>query len=411
MQQPVNPTGAPDPARPGKDTRRLERTPTPGVYRRGKTYIVRFRNRRGEARKRYVRTYDEARRVKASLTTDLARGEYRELAPTPFAEYAWQWLEGYGGRTPHGLRESTRKGYRLGVRTAVAYFGDRLLTEIEPADCRSYVTWLLDAKRQKRKLSVSTVRGKRLATLKLILACAVEDGLLRASPATYTRVTGPANAEPARKARALDREQLAAVLDAVDPAWRPFFALLASTGLRIGEALELRWRDVDLGRQRLRVERQVDKQGTVSQPKTRRAVRQVPLSTSMCRTLWRLQGAPDELLWRSPTGRYVDRRWLQRRILDPAAKAAGVEWLTFHHFRHTCASMLFDRGHNAVQVQRWLGHHSAAFTLATYIHLLDDDALGDGLDEAAWTGATDGATRPTSNEATGEAATSAESAG
>jgi hypothetical protein len=41
--------------------------------------------------------------------------------------------------------------------------------------------------------------------------------------------------------------------------------------------------------------------------------------------------------------------------------------------------MVFKRGANAVQVQRWLGHHSAAFTLATYVHLLDGD-LGHALD-------------------------------
>ena len=43
--------------------------------------------------------------------------------------------------------------------------------------------------------------------------------------------------------------------------------------------------------------------------------------------------------------------------------------------------MLFERGANAVQVQRWLGHHSPAFTLATYVHLLNDD-FGTPLDLA-----------------------------
>ena len=41
--------------------------------------------------------------------------------------------------------------------------------------------------------------------------------------------------------------------------------------------------------------------------------------------------------------------------------------------RHTCASLLFQRGLNAKQVQRWLGHHSASFTLDTYVHLLEDE--------------------------------------
>ncbi|MEO8289366.1 MAG: tyrosine-type recombinase/integrase [Gaiellaceae bacterium] len=42
-------------------------------------------------------------------------------------------------------------------------------------------------------------------------------------------------------------------------------------------------------------------------------------------------------------------------------------------FRHTCATALFRRGWNAVQVQRWLGHHKPSFTLDTYAHLLEGD--------------------------------------
>jgi integrase len=50
-----------------------------------------------------------------------------------------------------------------------------------------------------------------------------------------------------------------------------------------------------------------------------------------------------------------------------------VPWAGLHSFRHTVASMLFAEGRNAKQVQPWLGHHSAAFTLETYIHLLSDE--------------------------------------
>jgi Phage integrase family len=59
--------------------------------------------------------------------------------------------------------------------------------------------------------------------------------------------------------------------------------------------------------------------------------------------------------------------------LKPAAKRAGVPWAGFHTLRHTCATMLFRGGLNAKQVQMWLGHHSPAFTLAVYVHLLPDD--------------------------------------
>ncbi len=65
--------------------------------------------------------------------------------------------------------------------------------------------------------------------------------------------------------------------------------------------------------------------------------------------------------------------------MKPIAEEAGVPWAAFHTLRHTCASRLFSQGRNAVQVQRWLGHHSPAFTLATYVHLLDGDDLGGPL--------------------------------
>jgi len=78
------------------------------------------------------------------------------------------------------------------------------------------------------------------------------------------------------------------------------------------------------------------------------------------------------------TGEPLNYGDLHHRVLVPAAQEAGVPWIGFHTFRHTAASMLFDRGRNAKQVQRWLGHHSASFTLDTYVHLLSDD-----LDECA----------------------------
>jgi hypothetical protein len=69
---------------------------------------------------------------------------------------------------------------------------------------------------------------------------------------------------------------------------------------------------------------------------------------------------------------------LSDRVLAPACAEAGVEWAGFHTFRHTVASRRFAAGRNPVQVQRWLGHHAASFTLDTYVHLLESD-LGEPL--------------------------------
>jgi hypothetical protein len=76
----------------------------PGIYRRGGRYVVRYRDSRGKQRKQFARTLAEARDLKATLTADVKRGEYRQLSRTTFAEYAPRWVETYAGRTSRGLR-------------------------------------------------------------------------------------------------------------------------------------------------------------------------------------------------------------------------------------------------------------------------------------------------------------------
>jgi integrase len=88
-----------------------------------------------------------------------------------------------------------------------------------------------------------------------------------------------------------------------------------------------------------------------------------------------------------------------RRILAPTAIGAGFKLdvevdgkkrtcsaVSFHTFRHTCASLLFEAERNVKQVQAWPGHADPGFTLSTCIHLMDagvesaaflDQAVGD----------------------------------
>ena len=73
------------------------------------------------------------------------------------------------------------------------------------------------------------------------------------------------------------------------------------------------------------------------------------------------------------------RSTIRLQYLAPAVEEAGATGIAFHGFRHACASMLFAGGKNPVQAQRWLGHHDPAFTLRTYVHLMED-GLGEPLD-------------------------------
>jgi integrase len=165
------------------------------------------------------------------------------------------------------------------------------------------------------------------------------------------------------------------------------FELLAATGLRRSELLVLEGRHLALDceqphvkiRQRVRRRRG---EGLVIGPlKSRYSKRDVPIPRTLAERLAADRTAERELVFRSLIGSVLDPDNLATRILAPACKAAGVEWAGFHTFRHTVASRLFAEGRNVVQVQRWLGHHSASFTLDTYVHLLDND-LGEPLQSA-----------------------------
>lgn len=185
--------------------------------------------------------------------------------------------------------------------------------------------------------------------------------------------------------RALTREELGHLLTEIPEDWRLFFELLAHTGLRIGEAVGLEWRDVEFGnRPRLKVRHQ-DRRGEVAALKTERSRRDIPLSPGMARRLWaaRRGSPPDGRVFTSSRGRPLSDGNVRCRVLDPATISAGLPWVTFHTFRHTCASLLFEAGRDVKQVQEWLGHADPGFTLRTYIHLMDGGVgSADFLDEA-----------------------------
>jgi integrase len=365
--------------------RKLERTKVPGVYRRGGRYVVVYRDPQGRQRKRSARTLAEARDLKAALRADVTRGEYRALSRVTFAEYAPEWIAGYQGRTSRGFRETTRTEYArdLGLdpatrepldppRGAVAFFGRMRIAEIEPRDVKRYA-----AHHGNRGLSPASVRLE-LAPVRALFATAVEEGLIRSNPAAGLRFAQRVEAEleEGDRIKSLTEDELRALLEKLPGDWRLLIEFLAHTGLRIGEAVALRWSDVDFGRRRVKVRRRYYR-GSFAPPKSRYGRRDVPLSDGMARQLWELRKVSSPLddwpLFASRSGGLLDSSNVFGRVLKPAARAAGVPWAGFHTLRHTCATMLFRSGLNAKQVQVWMGHHSPAFTLATYVHLLPDD--------------------------------------
>jgi integrase len=376
----------PHPNEPSSDHRTMVKTKTPGIFKRGSRYVVVFRDAEGKQRKESTRTLDEARAVKAKRTTQVASGEFQEQSRITFHEYAKQWVASYqGGR--HGIREASRKEYeRVLTQYALEHFPPNLrLSQMRLPHVKAYVAWLAE-ERDGKRLAHKSVRNY-LGPVSACLESAREDGLILHNPARGVRVPRPATVESveAEDVRVLTRDQLAGFLAVVHSGHRLFFELLAATGLRVSEAIALEWRHLHLGEQPLVKVRQGIVRGELGAPKTRHSRRDVPLPPELARKLLKArmaakpeQSRDDALVFSAPRtqGKPLHVGNLRRRVLKPAATQVGAPWAGFHTFRHTCASLLFAEGRNAVQVQHWLGHHSAAFTLGTYVHLLDGDVGG-----------------------------------
>lgn len=362
---------------------RMVKTDTEGVFRRGGRWVAIWRDYSGRQRSASAATKAEAIVVRASKMGDARRGA-REPSRMTFAQYAPEWIASYTGRTSRGIRQETVDDYRktLGLDKngnvrddydgACQFLGRLRLSEIGPSDIKRYARHL-----GSQGMSKGTVR-LRLAPVRALLATALEDELIVSNPSAGLRighVVGGSEEDKGKvKAKALTHEELRALIREAAPEWRLLIEFLAHTGLRVSEALALRWDDLDLGQRRVRVRRRWYRGGFAA-PKSRFGKRDVPISKGMARALWLRKGAHaegDALVFARPAGGPFDGDSVHR-VVSAAGRRAGIPSAHPHMLRHTCASMLFARGLNAKQVQAWLGHHSASFTLDTYVHLLTDE--------------------------------------
>mgnify|MGYP005990482123 FL=1 len=356
-------------------------TTTPGVYRRGARYVIRYREADGKQRSKSVRTMAEAKRLLSAVTTDIDRGEYRPDKKVRFSDYARKWLVEYTGRTRSGVRPETVEEYTRDLERAIQYYGRKRIAEIGTPEYKAFARHVWESRTP--YLQQSTV-ARILAPLRACLATAAEDGIIGQNPTTGVRVVVPDDRGNDGKARAsaqrvkpLAPDQLARLIEETPSGpYRLQVRLMAQTGLRISEALALRWCDVDGEKGRIYVRQRV-RRGKVGQPKSSSGIREIPISDLIVRDLRlhrlaSMHSLDDDLVFGTRRGTPVHApnayRWFKK-----AAHAADVEWAGFHTLRHTAASRWLQDGVNIAKVSVLLGHSDPSFTLRRYIHVMPTD--------------------------------------
>ena len=236
-----------------------------------------------------------------------------------------------------------------------------------------------------RALSDSTIR-QAFTILRQALDSAVRDGLLARNPCHLVKRPGVRPTE----ARHLDISTVSALLVAAEGLrYAPALKLIAATGLRRGEALALRWSDVDLDTGLLVVPgtlARVNGALVITQPKTERSRREIPLTPPVVAMLnahrkvqreERLraanQWADTGLVFVTEIGSPVEPSSILREIRIAAAKV-GLSDVGIHTLRHSAAVAWLEAGVHIRQVADLLGHSSISVTGDTYGHGSQDGA-------------------------------------
>ena len=180
--------------------------------------------------------------------------------------------------------------------------------------------------------------------------------------------------------KTLTADQLSAFFqEARDSGVYELYYLDLATGLRRGELLGLKWTDIDLEHNAVKVQRAISRQNgkVVEAPlKTKNAYRTLHLSADAIDVLiqQRRKTGNSEWVFPSPAGGPMSPDSVLH-MLQRVLKRAGLPRIRFHDLRHTFATMALQNGVDVKTVSSMLGHYSAGFTLDTYAHVTTDAQL------------------------------------
>lgn len=322
----------------------------------------------------YGRTRAEVNAKLRELIANTERGVPMAGSSWTVDTYSTHWLTN-GAAT---LRPATLSNYGWVLRKyIIPSLGEVRLERLTPAHVRK-----LHLAVQATGVSARTTQLTH-AVLRSMLSEAMREEIVSRNVGTLVR---PPRLEKSER-RPWSGEEVAQFRTiSVGHRLHSLFELAYSVGLRRGELLGLRWSDVDLDGRLLHIRQTMQRLGSdhgrvFGPPKSARSRRSVPIPESAARSLElhrasqtaELRGTDRtnklDLVFTTSLGTPIEPSNL-RRDFEALIVAAGVPRIRFHDLRHTCASLLFERGVPPRVVMDLLGHSTLSITTDLYAHVM-----------------------------------------
>jgi integrase len=337
--------------------------------------------RRTQITRRGFRTAAEAGRSRRELLAQVDRGQLR---PAPGALTVNELLDLYldGLDTDGRLSAKTRFDYRHSADDYVRpHLGPRRVRDVTPETVLAWQRKLTKegGTKDRKPLSANTVRLAR-APLAGAFKMALAAGIIAINPTVGTPRPRAQRSIPRHWSPEQARDFLA--LMEGDRTW-PVWAFLLGSGLRIGELVALRWRNVDLKREVVRVVEFVSTLGhetIASAGKSRDSVRTIDLERGLVKVLLRqrkLQATEQlasssweesDYVFTKPGGGSYHPQYLSRLLGNYSAEL-GLPRLTAHGLRHTSATLMLASGVPAKVAAERLGHADPTLFTNLYSHV------------------------------------------
>lgn len=326
-------------------------------------------------------TKKEAEKALAQKINELNTGQFVDAAKETIDEYLSAWLEDKKTQ----VRPGTWKSYRWLVNRVVEHIGKIKLADLKPQHLQKLYNQLQTGE---KPLSARSVLHAHLI-IQEALDRAIKWGMVHRNVAEAVDAPRPKKVEMC----VWDAKEVRKFLEvAKEDRYYIAFLLAITTGMRKGEILGLRWKDIDFEKNTLSVRQtfaRAEKGHDFQEPKSSSGLRSIalPPGTMEALRLHKVQQAKEKLKAGSlyqdmgmvvatshgtpVLSRNLDRTWF--RLMEKA----GVSRIRFHDLRHTHATLMLKNGVHPKIVSERLGHSNISITLDTYSHVLP------GLQEAA----------------------------